>query len=162
MKAVKAAAGCAELATSITDDEVAMAIHVPEPLAWPLAVHIRAAFCQSGRSSAASSSRRTQHLCDLRLSVRRDGRQHWVGYETAVGLAKRGATVKIACRDATSRDAAAHAAAAVGGAGTVEFVALDLGDLDSVRACAASLAKCDILVCNGGINSLAPAKPTRE
>ena len=143
-----------------------MAIHVPEPLAWPLAVIFGLTFVPLW-----SLLRRlfvapyAAPICDLRGKVCVvTGGNTGIGYETAVGLAKRGATVKIACRDATrGRDAAARAAAAVGtGAGTVEFVALDLGDLDSVRACAASLAQCDILVCNGGINSLAPAKTTRE
>ena len=158
-----------------------MAIHVPEPLAWPLAVIFGLTFVPLW-----SLLRRlfvapyAAPICDLRGKVCVvTGGNTGIGYETAVGLAQRGATVKIACRDATrGRDAATRAAAAVGtaagtvakhaaaavgtGAGTVEFVALDLGDLDSVRACAASLTQCDILVCNGGINSLAPAKPTRE
>jgi NAD(P)-dependent dehydrogenase (short-subunit alcohol dehydrogenase family) len=58
-----------------------------------------------------------------------------IGLVTARELAKQGARVFIACRSRERARPATDAIRAATGA-DVEFLALDLGDLDSVRACA--------------------------
>jgi retinol dehydrogenase-12 len=60
-----------------------------------------------------------------------------IGRETAAALASRGANVVFACRSAEKTKPVIDAIAAETGAGDrLRFVALDLGDLDSVRAAA--------------------------
>ncbi len=76
-----------------------------------------------------------------------------IGQATAVSLAKRGARLFLAGR---SRERTEETLALVRELGAeVEFMALDLGDLDSVRACAeAYLAKdlpLDVLIANAGL-----------
>ncbi|MBE7452963.1 MAG: SDR family oxidoreductase [Kofleriaceae bacterium] len=78
-----------------------------------------------------------------------------IGKETARDLAARGAHVVLACRsEAKTRPVMDELAAASPGA-RLDFVALDLGDLDSVRACAAALLARDqpihVLVNNAGL-----------
>ena len=59
-----------------------------------------------------------------------------IGRATAVGLARRGARVYVACRSPDKGRAAAAAIAAASGSDAVRFVPLDLASLASVRACA--------------------------
>jgi retinol dehydrogenase 12 len=59
-----------------------------------------------------------------------------IGRATAVGLARRGGRVYVACRSPDKGRAAATAIGAAAGSDVVEFVPLDLSDLASVRACA--------------------------
>jgi retinol dehydrogenase 12 len=73
-----------------------------------------------------------------------------IGLETARNLAGRGGRVYIACRSAAKGEAAV---AAIGGDSA--FLPLDLADLDSVRACAASFLALDeplhVLINNAGL-----------
>jgi NAD(P)-dependent dehydrogenase (short-subunit alcohol dehydrogenase family) len=77
-----------------------------------------------------------------------------IGLVTARELARQGAHVVIACRSA---ERAAPALEAIRGAGTskVEALSLDLGDLASVRACAAAFLARDLplhlLINNAGL-----------
>lgn len=84
------------------------------------------------------------------------GANSGIGKETAVGLARKGATTVLACRD---KDKAANAADEIrrragAGAGDVQVVALDLADLTSVAACAEELTgrfdRLHVLVNNAG------------
>jgi NAD(P)-dependent dehydrogenase (short-subunit alcohol dehydrogenase family) len=61
-----------------------------------------------------------------------------IGYATAEALAARGGRIYVACRSAAKGEAAVAAIKGSTGSGTVAFLPLDLADLDSVRACAAS------------------------
>jgi retinol dehydrogenase 12 len=64
-----------------------------------------------------------------------------IGLATATELARRGDRVYIACRsEARGSHAVASIVAATGNA-SVSFLPLDLGDLDSARACAAEFRK---------------------
>lgn len=78
-----------------------------------------------------------------------------IGLETARGLAKLGAHILIACRDAAR---AAHARAELKRSvpqGTIEVVPLDLGSLASVQRCAEALneklPRLDVLINNAGV-----------
>ncbi len=77
-----------------------------------------------------------------------------LGFETAKVLAQRGATVYVACRSPGKAEAAIEAILEDTPSASVHFVALDLGNLESVRAAAASLAELpslDLLINNAGI-----------
>jgi retinol dehydrogenase 12 len=78
-----------------------------------------------------------------------------IGRETALDLARRGATVRVACRSEQKGQAAVAAIAAETGNDAVEFTALNLADLDSVRACADRFLARDeplhVLVNNAGV-----------
>lgn len=78
-----------------------------------------------------------------------------IGLETARGLAKLGAHVVIACRDAAR---AAHARSELKRSvpnATIEVVELDLGSLASVKRCSDSLTqrlpRLDVLINNAGV-----------
>jgi retinol dehydrogenase-12 len=77
-----------------------------------------------------------------------------IGLVTARELARRGAHVFIACRSA-EKAAAALEAAKTPGDGAIELLSLDLGDLASVRRCAAAFLARDLplnlLVNNAGV-----------
>ena len=86
------------------------------------------------------------------------GANSGLGYFTALELARHGAQVILACRSRDKTDAAIRdIQAAVPGAG-VEFMALDLADLDAVRAFAAALKartrRLDILANTAGVMAL--------
>src|SRR5689334_23671702 len=77
-----------------------------------------------------------------------------IGKETAVQLAKKGATVAITSRDAAKGAEAAADIAARGATAKVEVFSLDLGSFASIRACAADvesrLDRLDVLINNAG------------
>lgn len=89
------------------------------------------------------------------------GANSGIGFYTALGLAKAGAAVVLACRsEAKGRKATAAVNQIVPGAAC--FAPLDLGDLASVRAFAASqTAPVDLLVNNAGLMAL-PARQTTK
>lgn len=77
-----------------------------------------------------------------------------IGYETALALARKGARVVLACRNVDKgRDALARIEAVA--PGRAALAALDLSDLDSVRAFAAEFRaghdRLDLLVNNAGV-----------
>ncbi|CAM3599609.1 oxidoreductase [Deinococcus frigens] len=83
------------------------------------------------------------------------GANSGLGYETARALAQHGATVVLAYRSAQKAEAAAARILAANPAGKVVIMALDLEDLDSVRAFAddfkSKFERLDLLVNNAGI-----------
>ncbi|MFD9606687.1 oxidoreductase [Streptomyces sp. NBC_01224] len=84
------------------------------------------------------------------------GANSGIGLITARELARHGARVLLACRDETrGKEAESRIRTAVTGA-DVEFVPLDLGDLDSVRTFAAAHApdRIDLLINNAGVMAL--------
>jgi NAD(P)-dependent dehydrogenase (short-subunit alcohol dehydrogenase family) len=78
-----------------------------------------------------------------------------IGKETARALAARGATLLLACRSQEKGLAAIEEIAAQTGKRRLELVALDLGDLASVRACAEDVLSRDqplhVLINNAGL-----------
>ncbi len=83
------------------------------------------------------------------------GANSGIGYETACALAKKGATVIMACRNQQKGEAAAQQIRNENPKGAVEVMQLDLGDLDSVRAFAHEFKqqrdRLDLLINNAGI-----------
>ena len=73
-----------------------------------------------------------------------------IGKETARGLAQRGATVVLACRDVAKGEAARAEIAASTGRSDVRLLPLDLGDTTSIRAFVAAFRaeydRLDVLV----------------
>src|SRR5690348_7241495 len=83
------------------------------------------------------------------------GANSGLGFEAARALARKGATLVLACRDfARGREAAAVISAESPGA-TVNLMRLDLASLASIRGFAADLAnrqaRIDILLCSAGV-----------
>jgi NAD(P)-dependent dehydrogenase (short-subunit alcohol dehydrogenase family) len=83
------------------------------------------------------------------------GANSGIGFETAMALARRNATIVLACRNpARARAAEARIVATAPGA-TIEHVRLDLADLTSVREAASDLrrrySRLDLLINNAGI-----------
>lgn len=78
-----------------------------------------------------------------------------IGRVSAADFARRGATVLMACRSEEKTRPVIDAIRAEAGHDRVEFVPLDLGDLDSVRACAAAVLADDaplhVLLANAGL-----------
>src|SRR5690349_5990103 len=82
-----------------------------------------------------------------------------LGLEVAHGLAAHGAEVVLACRNTTKADAAAAAIRDRTPAATVRVGALDLADLDSVAAFAATqTGRLDLLVNNAGLMAIDEAR----
>lgn len=83
------------------------------------------------------------------------GANSGIGYETARALAKKGATVIIACRNQQKGEAAAQQIRDEKPKGTVRMMQLDLADLDSVRHFAETIHhdydRLDLLINNAGI-----------
>lgn len=83
------------------------------------------------------------------------GANSGIGFYTALELARAGATVVLACRDAAKAEAAASRIRAEIPSGNVEILQLDLASLGSVRRSAeAELARglpLDLLINNAGI-----------
>ena len=80
-----------------------------------------------------------------------------VGKATATALAGAGHSVTIACRDVEKAERVAAEMP-----GDVGVCALDLGDLDSVRAFADSVDTVDVLVNNAGVMGMPLADPDRR
>ena len=84
------------------------------------------------------------------------GANSGLGAETATALAARGAHVVLACRNTAK---AGEVAARIGDKATVR--ALDLADLDSVRAFAGTVGGADVLINNAGIMAV-PLRRTAQ
>ncbi len=78
-----------------------------------------------------------------------------IGRATAVGLARRGARVLLACRSAERAHEVGREIRSIAGTVATEHVPLDLADLTSVRACAEAVAgrgePVHVLVNNAGV-----------
>ncbi len=83
------------------------------------------------------------------------GANSGIGWDTARVLAQKGATVIMACRSMPKANAAAVQIKTLNPLGQVVVMALDLGDLDSVRAFAAAVHtqydRLDLLINNAGV-----------
>jgi NAD(P)-dependent dehydrogenase (short-subunit alcohol dehydrogenase family) len=86
------------------------------------------------------------------------GANSGIGFETAKQLAKKGATVVMACRNQAKGETAADAIRSEEPAGSVQVMALDLSSLASVRAFAAEFSsqfdRLDLLINNAGVMAL--------
>ena len=84
------------------------------------------------------------------------GANSGIGKETAVGVARLGATTVLACRNPEKAARAADEVRSRAGSDDVHVVALDLADLKTVAACAEELTgrfdRLDVLVNNAGAN----------
>lgn len=93
------------------------------------------------------------------------GANSGLGLETAAGLAARGATVVMACRDPARAASALDAVRQRAPAGRAETMALDLADLAAIRAFATAFIarhpRLDILCNNAGVMHL-PYRKTRD
>jgi NAD(P)-dependent dehydrogenase (short-subunit alcohol dehydrogenase family) len=91
---------------------------------------------------------------DGRLAVV-TGANAGLGQAAATMLARRGATVVLACRNRAKAEAAASEIRAAGAPGELDLVDLDLADLASVRRAAEEIAdrhpRLDLLVNNAGL-----------
>ena len=89
-----------------------------------------------------------------------------LGYETALGLARRGAAIVLAARDAAKAEAALRRIRAAVPGADLRFSALDLADLASIGRCADALvaedAPLDILVLNAGVMAYPTRRTTRD
>lgn len=78
-----------------------------------------------------------------------------IGKATVQGLALRGATVVIACRDIVKGEAVRSEIAAITGSANLVVMALDLASFDSIRAFAqdfsAKFSRLDVLIANAGV-----------
>jgi NAD(P)-dependent dehydrogenase (short-subunit alcohol dehydrogenase family) len=83
------------------------------------------------------------------------GANSGIGFENALELAQKGATVVMACRSLPKAEAAAQQIRQTDPPGEVVVMELDLGDLDSVRRFAAAFqerySRLDLLINNAGI-----------
>ncbi|WP_237478012.1 SDR family oxidoreductase [Lichenibacterium dinghuense] len=88
-----------------------------------------------------------------------------LGFETALGLARRGAAVVLAARDPGRAEAARRRIAGAVPGADVGFARLDLADLASVAAFAAGVVASgplDVLVCNAGVMAFPTRRTTRD
>ena len=88
-----------------------------------------------------------------------------LGYEAALGLARRGATVVLAARDADKAEAARRRIVAAAPDADLRFGALDLADLASVEDFADGFARrgaVDILIDNAGVMAYPKRRTTRD
>lgn len=94
------------------------------------------------------------------------GANSGIGFETAKALAKKGATVVLACRNQAKGEAAANAIRSEKPAGSVQVMALDLSSLASVRAFAAEFSnnfdRLDLLINNAGVMALPKRAETAD
>lgn len=93
------------------------------------------------------------------------GANSGLGYDTALELARKGARVLLACRSKEKTDSAIASIRREVPNAVVEFVALDLADLASVRSASAEIAqrcpKLDLLINNAGVMAL-PLRRTKD
>lgn len=93
------------------------------------------------------------------------GANSGIGFEAARALAGRGATVLLACRSLDKAEAARAEILAEHAGASVVVLALDLADLDSVRAFSANVRggfeRLDILLNNAGV-MMPPASKTKQ
>ena len=94
------------------------------------------------------------------------GANSGIGYETALALAQKGATVIMACRSELKGNAATQQILDQKPAGTVEMIPLDLADLDSVRRFAQSYHerndRLDLLINNAGVMMIPERQTTAQ
>jgi NAD(P)-dependent dehydrogenase (short-subunit alcohol dehydrogenase family) len=83
------------------------------------------------------------------------GANSGLGYHVALGLARAGAEVVLACRNADKAESAMASILVAAPAATVSLIPLDLADLASVAACATSFNgshhRLDLLINNAGL-----------
>jgi len=93
------------------------------------------------------------------------GANSGIGLETARELARKGAHVVLACRSRARADDAIEQIRSDVGDAQIEFMALDLADLEQVRAFAASVRerfdRVDLLINNAGV-MVPPASKTKQ
>jgi NAD(P)-dependent dehydrogenase (short-subunit alcohol dehydrogenase family) len=93
------------------------------------------------------------------------GSNSGLGFETTRAAVSRGARVVLACRDATKTDAAIGKIRAEHPGAEVEFAALDLASLSSIRDCAKALSdrleRIDVLCNNAGVMAI-PYRKTAD
>ena len=88
-----------------------------------------------------------------------------LGYEAALGLARRGATVVLAARNPDKAEAARRRILAAVPEADLRFGPLDLADLDAVEQFAEGVARqgaVDILVNNAGVMAFPTRRTTRD
>jgi NAD(P)-dependent dehydrogenase (short-subunit alcohol dehydrogenase family) len=94
------------------------------------------------------------------------GANSGIGLETARWLAMRGATVVLGCRNEAKADAALAEIRRTAPQARLEFLQLDLSDLDSVRAAAARARAAhpvlDLLVNNAGVMGQPTVQRTKQ
>lgn len=88
-----------------------------------------------------------------------------LGYEAALALAGKGASVVLACRSLPKAEAAVQRIRLEFPKADLQLVELDIADLDSVRACATQLRRqhprIDLLINNAGVMAV-PRQLTRD
>jgi NAD(P)-dependent dehydrogenase (short-subunit alcohol dehydrogenase family) len=90
------------------------------------------------------------------------GANSGIGFHTALGLARAGADVVMACRDAARGEEALRRARQLCPGGRLELRTLDLADLAGVRDFASTVAgRLDLLVNNAGVMAT-PQRRTRD
>jgi NAD(P)-dependent dehydrogenase (short-subunit alcohol dehydrogenase family) len=109
------------------------------------------------RKVAGKAGRWTEaHMPDQRgRTALITGANSGLGFHAAIGLAHKGATVVLACRDTGKAEDAAARISALAPEAALEVVRLDLASLDSVRAAAHEVksghASLDLLINNAGL-----------
>ncbi len=90
------------------------------------------------------------------------GANSGIGYQVATELARRGAAVLLACRDAGRGTRARDKIVRWVPGAEVEFVPLDLADLDSVERLASQVTRLDLLVNNAGVMAVPRRQVTAQ